>query len=154
MEYFLQKQSDTLFIRLAPGDLFLEGIQKACQKSDIRYGTITSCIGSLSRTAYTYVKADSSSTTGIAYRDTITTDKANEVISANGTIGLNTDGAMDIHMHALMVDIDGTMFAGHMMPGCVVCATMEISIAVAETGQMIREYDEVLKFPLFHFKKN
>ncbi len=153
MECFTENKGSLFYLRLSPGEPFLEGIIEACTKNGIKYGSIVSCIGSLSRTAYTFVKDQADSITKIAYRDTIITDKPNELICAQGTVGQSAEGGYDIHMHALMCDTDGTLFAGHMLPGSVICATMEICIAATTAGELVREYDEQLHFPLFHFKK-
>lgn len=153
MEYFLEKNGNFLFLRLGPGEKLIEGIKEACAEAGVEHGTITSCIGSLTKTSYTFVKTNAENITGIAYRDTIIANEPNEVISGQGTIGISGDKST-VHLHALMCDVDGKLFAGHMMPDCVVCATMEISIAVASSGKMVREFDQELRFPLFHFKKN
>lgn len=153
MEFFVERNDSFLFLRLSPGEDLIEGIKGACAEAGVEYGTITSCIGSLKKTSYTFVKANPENVTGIAYRDTIVSIEPNEVISGQGTVG-KFDGKADVHLHALMCDVNGQLLAGHMMPGCLVCATMEISIAIARSGRMVREFDDVLRFPLFHFKKN
>lgn len=57
-----------------------------------------------------------------------------------------------------MADVNGTLPTGHIMPGRIICATMEILSSVAETRYMlkvmIREFDDTLKFSLFYFKGN
>ncbi len=151
MEYIVEPKGSVLFVRLSLGDELFTGIKEACKKAGVSQGTITSCIGSLSKTSYTFVKSEAKSVTKMAYRDTIVSEKPNELISGQGTIGMS-NGELDIHMHALMCDVDGTLFAGHMMPGNIVAATMEISIAVANTGRIAREFDQTLQFPLFQFK--
>lgn len=150
MEFFTEAAGKTLFLHLHPGDGLMEGIKAACEKAGVKGGTVTSCIGSLKKTAYTYVKSDSANASGVAYRDTIVTDLPNEVICAQGTVGLR-NGEVDVHLHALMCDVDGKIFAGHMMPGCAVCVTMEISIAIAEAGELFRDLDPVMKLPVFQF---
>ncbi len=149
MEYIVEPKGSTLFVRLSMGDELFSGIKQACKEAGVTQGTITSCIGSLSETHYTYVKS-ADTVTKMAYRDTIVTDKANELICGQGTIGMS-GSELDIHMHALMCDIEGTLFAGHMMPGSIIAATMEISIAVSNSGRIAREFDQKLQFPLFQF---
>ncbi|MGL4208637.1 MAG: PPC domain-containing DNA-binding protein [Candidatus Adiutrix sp.] len=150
MEGFLENNSSVLYLRLAPGMDLLEGIKNGCTEYGVQYGTITSCLGSLSQTAYTFVQRNPDNVSGIAYRKRIISDKPNELICAQGTIGLS-GGEMDVHLHAVMCDVDGTIFAGHMLPGCLICATMEISIAPAMSGTIVRNIDEVMKLPLFRF---
>ncbi len=150
MEIILQKNADIIFLRLEPGMELMEGIKAGCAAAGVKYGTIISCIGSLKQTAYTYAQRNPGNISGITYRHKIVTDKPNELISGQGTIGI-TDGEADVHLHALMCDVDGTLFAGHMMPGSIICATMEVSIAVAKDGTIEREFDPVMKLPIFHF---
>ena len=149
MESVIEKNGSFLFVRLAPGEELFDGILKACSDAGVKYGTIVSCIGSLSQTTYTMPRDEPKSITKIAYRDLMVASRPSELICAQGTIG-SSEGGPDMHMHALMVDADGRLFAGHMAKGCIICATMEICIAVTESGEFVREYDETLHFSLFH----
>ena len=150
MQALREPNAKAIFWRLEPGEELLDGIKAGCAKFGVTAGTITSCIGSLTKTAYTFVKSNPANVSKIAYRDTIVAEDPNELICGQGTVGL-TDGKLDVHLHALMCDVNGKMFAGHMMPGSIICATMEISIAVAEAGQMKRGMDPIMQLPLFHF---
>lgn len=151
MQFFTETPGKFLFLRLEPGELLLEGILEGCAKAGVTYGSIISCIGSLKHTEYTYPMVYNESSAGIKYRETIKSDESNELISGQGTIGVS-DGKADIHVHALMVDVNGKLFSGHMMPKCEVLVTMEIAIAVAETsGTMLRAIDPAMKLPVFQF---
>lgn len=151
MQTFLEPNAKTIFLRLERGEELMDGIKAGCAAHGVQSGCIISCIGSLDKTAYTYIKPNPANISGIAYRETFVIDEATELICGQGTAGLN-DGKVDVHLHAVMCDFDGKVFAGHMMPGCIVCATTEIAIAVAEAGEMRRGIDPALNLPLFHFK--
>jgi predicted DNA-binding protein with PD1-like motif len=151
MQSFLEPQGKILFLRLEPGEELMEGIRLGCFSAGVKAGTITSCIGSLNKAVYTYVKSDNSSPRGISYLEDISTDKPCELICAQGTVGLAEGENFSVHMHGLMVDVDGKIFGGHLLPGSITCVTVEVSIAVAESGQMLRLMDKKLDFPLFHF---
>lgn len=153
MECFKEKRAEILYGRLEPGTDLFEGINEMCEQMGVKYGSIISCIGSLTKTTYTFVKRNEQSVVGIGYRDAQVLTQANELICGQGTIGLNNAGEREIHMHALMCDVDGNLIAGHLMPGCIICATMEIAIAIATEGTIVRSIDEKLKLPLFHFSK-
>lgn len=150
MEGFLETATRILYLRLGPGTDLIKGIKEGCQQHNVQYGTVTSCLGSLKQTTYTFVRNEPESSSGIAYREPIITHKSNELICAQGTIGLSNN-ALDVHLHALMCDVEGSLFAGHMLSGCIVCATMEISISTASSGTIIRSVDAAMRLPLFHF---
>ncbi len=80
----------------------------------------------------------------------IVLDAPVELISAQGTIGPN-DGKRDIHLHCVMCDANGHFVAGHMLPGCIVCATVEVTILVASEGSIERSYDPVSQFSIFRY---
>lgn len=148
MEYFMD-DDNRLFIRLQPGDGFLEGLLTACRETGVKGGSVTSCIGSLQRTVYTFGQKVGDA---VGHRAPLISDKPTEIICAQGTIGL-TANTLDVHLHALMCDVDGNIFAGHMLPGSTVYATMEIAVALACNGHVERWMDPVVRHPVFHFFK-
>lgn len=154
MQMFFEKTPKILFVRMERDEDLMEGIQTACENAGVKYGTIVSCLGSLSKTVYTYIAYDEKSVIKTGFRDNITTDVPNEILAACGTIGLSDKGTFDIHMHAVMIEPDATIFGGHLMPGCRTLVTMEMAIAVTDSGTMTRVYDPLALIALFQFAPN
>jgi len=151
VEGFIQESGRVLYGRLAPGSDLLLGIDALCEEFGVSCGSIVGCMGSLSSTTYTYVRPDPEHPVGIKYVDVMKLETPAELISAQGTIGVN-QGNRDIHLHGVLSDADGNFIAGHLLPGCTVCATVELSILVAETG-IERKFDEQTQFCIFRYGK-
>ena len=151
VEGFVQDSTRMLFGRLSPGTDLLFGIDALCQKFGVECGSIVGCLGSLSRSVYTYVRPEPAHPVGIRYVDAVTLETPAELVSAQGTIGLN-QGKRDIHLHGVLADANGNFTAGHMLPGCIVCATVELSILVVNGG-IERRFDEETQFCIFRYGK-
>lgn len=150
VEGFLQDGGQFLFGRLAPGTELFPGIDVLCEQFNVQCGSLVGMLGSLSRTVYTYVYPAPKQAVGIQYYEPFIMDAPAELISAQGTIGPN-DGKRDIHLHGVLCDAHGNFIAGHMLPGCIVCATMEISILVAAEGSIVRSFDKESQFSIFRY---
>ena len=151
MQMFFDKNPQMIFLRLERGEDLMEGIQAAFAKFGVKYGTITSCLGSLSRTVYNYIAYNDKSVTKTGFTENITSDVPNEVLAACGTVGVSEKGGFDIHIHAVMIEPDAKIFGGHLQPGCRVLVTMEMSIAVTESGTLTRVFDPDAQIALFQF---
>ena len=151
VEGFLQEGGRVLFGRLPPGTELFEGIDALCEAFGVECGSIVGCLGSLSRAVYTYIFPDPQHPVGIKYREPIVLETPAELISSQGIIGPN-QGKRDIHLHCALCDERGNFVAGHMLPGCMVCATVEVSILVADRG-IERKFDDETQFSIFRFGK-
>ncbi|MCL2616351.1 MAG: DNA-binding protein [Defluviitaleaceae bacterium] len=149
VEGFLQEGGRVLFGRLSPGTELFYGIDSLCEAFGVECGSIVGGLGSLSRAVYTYIYPDPNHPVGIKYVEPIVLDSPAELISSQGTIGPN-QGKRDIHLHCVLCDERGNFVAGHMLPGCYVCATVEISILVIERG-VERKFDSETQFSIFRY---
>ncbi|MDL2258996.1 DNA-binding protein [Eubacteriales bacterium OttesenSCG-928-K08] len=150
VEGFIQDGGKFLFGRLSPGTEFLSGIDALCEKFNVQCGSLVGCLGSLSRAVYTYIYPAPDQAVGIKYYEPFILETPAELISAQGTIGPNK-GKRDIHLHCVMCDMNGNFIAGHMLPGCIVCATMELSILVAPENSIERSFDDESQFSIFRY---
>ncbi len=151
VEGFIQEQGQILRGRLTYGTELLSGIDALCEQFNVKSGSLVGCLGSLNRAVYTYVYPYPEQAVGIKYFEPFVLDTPCELISAQGTIGPN-NGKRDIHLHAAMIDQHGNFVAGHMLPGCIVCATMELTIIAAPEESMERSFDEETQFSIFRYK--
>ena len=152
-ESFIQQNTPMVFARIQPGEELFSSVYRICEEHGIQSGAVVGCIGSLTKTTYTYVAEIEDSPLGIGYLETKVLHRPTELLSAQGTIGRNKDtNQLDMHMHALMIDTDAKITAGHLLPGCIVCATIEMVIAVAQDGSIVRGMDPALGVPVFLYK--
>ena len=130
--------------RLYPGEDLLTGIVEACKKHGIKYGIITSCIGSLSSVylKYYYEPKDPVNDPFGSDRDLVS-DEPVVLISGQGLVCENRDGTMDVHLHAVMRDNKGNVYGSHIPAGGNI-AQYTIDVAVIEVNDMrlMRLWDE------------
>ena len=133
--------SQVAMIRMPPGTDIIEGIEEVCRRAEIKTGAIISCIGSLQKTSI-MIAVPRKNKIGAGYSDPQKFDGPLELLSAQGTIGLEESGERFIHLHALMSDKDGNVHGGHMIKGeSPVLITCEIMISKIQGARMIRSYD-------------
>lgn len=63
-----------------------------------------------------------------------------EIVSCVGNISVK-EGLPFVHAHIALADKKGNMFGGHLMPGCMVGATFEVTIHAYEAMNLIRKLD-------------
>ena len=135
--------------RILPGTDFLEGIEEICRQANITSGNLISCVGSLQKFSFIYPKPR-----GSTPFDVQQVEGTLEILSAQGTIGVDDDGTLFYHIHGLCVDGEGRIWGGHFikegmeMPdgtivhgGNPVAYTLEITIVEHEGIQIRRRTD-------------
>jgi predicted DNA-binding protein with PD1-like motif len=63
-----------------------------------------------------------------------------EVLSCVGNVSLK-QGSPFIHAHLTFADGQGRAYGGHLMPGCIVSATLEVALFVYEGMELVRKLD-------------
>jgi predicted DNA-binding protein with PD1-like motif len=117
-----------LAARLLPGQDVVEGIIKLIKSNDITSGTITA-IGSL-RSAKV-VWAGSMEFGDNPMDVAVFHEMAGpvELGASNGIFGTDEDGEIVLHVHGLIMDKEGNMRCGNLLPGSApVLATVELTI--------------------------
>jgi uncharacterized protein len=71
---------------------------------------------------------------------TISYDGPLEVLSCVGNVSLK-EGEPSIHAHIAMADKEGKAYGGHLMAGCIVSATFEVTILVYEGIDLVSKLD-------------
>lgn len=96
------------------------------QRMGLKAAAITSSVGSLTQAHLRYAgRADGIVTTGDM-----------EVLSLSGT--LSVDG---MHLHLSVADRDGRMLGGHLLDGCIVRTTLELTVQEVSGVRMPRVHD-------------
>jgi predicted DNA-binding protein with PD1-like motif len=145
--------SKLVVMRLPPGKDLIEGLAEACQAHGLKAGFITSCIGSLRRASF-FTVVPLSNKTGGGYGDPIAKDGPLELVAAQGTIGLDAEGNLLIHLHGALADSQGSLYGGHLIKGkCPILVTGEVMIAVLEGVRAVQRPDPEAEMNLLTFVK-
>jgi predicted DNA-binding protein with PD1-like motif len=146
--------SKVVMIRLQPGVDLVEGITEACTAQGMKSGAITSCIGSLRRASF-FTAVPLPNKMGAGYGDPTDIEGPLELVAAQGTIGLDVEGHLLIHMHGALGDGRGNLHGGHLIKGkCPVLITCEIMIAFLEGVRAEQRYDAETDMKLLTFVGN
>jgi predicted DNA-binding protein with PD1-like motif len=137
-----------VFIRLSPGTDLLTGIACVCQERGIRAGSIASCIASLRRASF-FVVVPMDNKTGGGYSDPRHLTEPVEIVSGQGSIGEEENGAPFVHLHAALADSRGHAHGGHLIPGtCPILITSEIVILPLAGLRLVRTFDADAGMPV------
>lgn len=138
--------------RILPGSDLIKSIEKVCKDYNVRGGIVLSIIGSLQKAEFIYPLPDNTNIMGIRYSDPKKIEGPIELLSCQGTIGLNEEGLHNIHLHAVLSDPTMKVYGGHLIDGGnPVLGTGEIIIQECDDARILREYDEETGFMMFKF---
>jgi predicted DNA-binding protein with PD1-like motif len=145
--------SKVVAIRLPPGKDLMEGMTEACMTHGLKSGFITSCIGSLRRASF-FTVVPLANKMGAGYGDPIEVERPLELVSAQGTIGLDLEENLLIHMHGALGDGQGNLYGGHLIKGkCPILITCEVMIAFLEGFRAVQRPDPQTEMNLLTFVK-
>jgi hypothetical protein len=145
--------SKVVVIRLPPGKDLIEGMAEACMTHGLKSGFITSCIGSLQRASF-FTVVPLPKKIGAGYGDPVAMEGPLELVAAQGTIGLDAEANLLIHMHAALGDSRGNLYGGHLIRGkCPVLITCEAMIAFLEGVRAVQRPDPETEMNLLTFVK-
>jgi uncharacterized protein len=118
---------ETLALRLPPDVDLRQTLKSIAHTENITAGIILSGIGSLKTVALRF-----------AGQNTHTTiDGKHEILMIAGTIG--TEGT---HLHMSVANAQGQVIGGHVVDGCIIYTTAEITIGILPNVQFQRELDQ------------
>lgn len=145
--------SKVVMIRLHPGKDLIEGITEVCMTHGLKSGVITSCIGSLQRASF-FTAVPLPNKMGAGYGDPVVMEGPLELVSAQGTIGLDAEANLLIHMHGALGDGRGNLYGGHLIRGkCPILITCEVMIAFLEGVRALQRHDPETDMKLLGFFK-
>lgn len=114
-------------LRLQPGEDVRITLRDWAAKNNLEAAAITSAVGSLTHAHIRYANR----------ADGIMTTADLEVLSLSGTLSIH-----GMHLHLSVADRDGKMLGGHMLDGCLVRTTLELTIQEIDGVRMLRVKDE------------
>jgi uncharacterized protein len=156
--YAVGKSGKFLIGRVLPGQDFIQGIEDAFRKSGFQSGNLVSCIGSLKRTSFIYIKPKPGGLLGVGYDAPTILEGPLELLGVSGPICME-EGEVSCHFHGVVMDQTGKVWGGHfyregtVMPdgqklpgGNPVLATIDFTILAHEGGaKIVRKLDPDLK---------
>ena len=145
--------SKVVVLRLPPGKDLIEGLAEACQAHGLKSGFISSCIGSLRKASF-FTVVPLANKTGGGYSDPIAKEGPLELVAAQGTIGIDVEGNLLIHLHGALADSQGNLHGGHLIKGkCPILVTGEAMIAFLEGARAVQRPDPEAEMNLLTFVK-
>lgn len=121
-----------VFARLPEGDDLLEAVEKAAEQANIRSGLFF-LIGTLKKANMGFYLEGEYQPITIAH--------PLEIISCVGSIAVNQKKKIMVHAHITVSNGEGKAFGGHVLKGCVIAATGELSIIEATGIELKRKLD-------------
>ena len=122
-----------VFARIDGGEDLLLGIKRVAKEENIRSGFL-SCIGALRRARVGYY-------IGSGQYKAIELEGPLEIACCLGNIAL-FEGEPLVHAHICVCDGEGRAFGGHLLEGCFVSPTAELTIIELSGAELVRYLDE------------
>jgi len=130
--------------RVLPDLDVLETLEEICQKYDIQYGQISTCIGSLRRVAMNYVSSSSPvpGTKGSGYTTHMEMEGAFSVLTGQGLVSPASEpGRLNTHLHFVISGQHDAIYGGHVEPGTRTLTTLDLFITELNGLEISREKD-------------
>ena len=113
-------------LRLQPSEDVRITLRDWANAKNLEAAAITSAVGSLTHAHIRYANR----------ADGIMTNTDLEVLSLSGTLSIH-----GMHLHLSVADRDGKMLGGHMLDGCIVRTTLELTVQEIDGVRMLRLKD-------------
>jgi predicted DNA-binding protein with PD1-like motif len=134
---------------LKPGDDIKLSLLNFVKHNKLYAANIVSCVGSLQAVQ---IRLASDNTGSMSFFNSAVDDKF-EIVSLVGTIEANENDSYG-HLHISFADKNGKVFGGHLMSGCFVYTTAEITIVDLESFRYTREFDITTGFKELNINNN
>jgi len=130
------KLGRVLVARFRRGDDVLERLNELMRDNGVVAGSLTG-VGAVEKAKVGYH-------VGNGRYAAVSYDGPLEVLSCIGNVSLK-DGAPFVHAHMTVADSKGKAYGGHLMPGCIVGATFEVTVLAYEGMALVRKLDRSAK---------
>ncbi|WP_341989364.1 PPC domain-containing DNA-binding protein [Azorhizobium sp. AG788] len=137
---------------LIPGRSLYDGIVNAMTAAGVSAAALTLTGGVFARVEYCLAAPRVGRPQVAGYTDPESMSGPIGLIGASATLGLDVEGRLMVHCHALLADPDGQLFGGHVIPAAsIVGAVPPVVFARAFEGAAIRQrYDAETVMSIFH----
>jgi predicted DNA-binding protein with PD1-like motif len=127
--------------RIHPNLDVLETIEQLCLDYNIKYGEISTTIGSLRKFSLNYVtRIERDPEKG--YTTELSMEGPFSLIAGQGLVSPDeTPGKMNIHYHAVISGENNKIYGGHILPGTLTLTTLDLFITEVKGLSMSRSRD-------------
>ncbi|MDM0073558.1 DNA-binding protein [Variovorax sp. J2P1-59] len=129
---------DATPLRLNPGDDLRHALDAALASRGCTAAFVVAGVGSLSAARLRFA--------GVEAPESLTGDL--EILTLTGT--LSPDGS---HLHMSVADARGSVFGGHVAPGCLVRTTAEVLVAWLPEWRLAREFNRATGYAELAIRK-
>jgi len=134
------KVGRTIFARLDENEDLLNAIKERAERNRVRAGFFF-VIGTVKKAVLGFYKnAD--------YKP-IQLSEPLEIVCCTGNVSLREDGELVVHAHIAVGNEDGHVFGGHVLPGCVIGVTGELTLVETPNARLKRVFEEKLNLYLW-----
>ncbi|MGB9134852.1 MAG: PPC domain-containing DNA-binding protein [Candidatus Bathyarchaeia archaeon] len=132
MKAIESKTEKVVFARFFEGEDLIETVAETAKQNDVDSGFFF-LIGTLKSAVLGYYENGKY----------LPVEKAGplEIVSCTGNVSTKEEGELVVHGHVVVSDRDAKAFGGHVLPGCLVDATVELVLVKIEDGILRREFD-------------
>ena len=134
-----------LAARLLPGKDVVEGVIELIKENGIASGTVTA-IGSLRSATVVWPKSMEITEDPMDVAVFHKMEGPVELGIGHGLFGIDEDGEVVMHIHGLVMDKDGNMRCGNLVPGSApVLATVDLTIQEMGDMKLVPTLDKIFK---------
>jgi len=144
------KPGRNMAVRLLPGQDVVEGVIELVKANGIKSGTVTA-IGSLRSATVVWPKSMEFTEDPMDVAVFHKMEGPVELGVGHGVFGTDEDGEVVMHIHGLIMDKDGNMRCGNLVPGSApVLATVDLTIQEVDGLELVPTLDKVFKHKMLH----
>ncbi|MFW9831249.1 MAG: PPC domain-containing DNA-binding protein [Candidatus Thorarchaeota archaeon] len=136
---------EIIVTRFEAGEDLLSGINQVVLENDVSAGMF-SVIGAIDTANYGFYIPAKKDYTALNWVPSNDSSPALEILSCIGNVALLNDKPV-VHAHITLAGVKGEMIGGHLLEGCRVNPTAELTLLKAE-GKLQREHNDMLNLAL------
>ena len=142
MKTLKSKPGAVIFARLFEDEDLLEAISDAAKQTGTKAGFFV-LIGTLKKATLGFYQDGK--------YEPIHIDGPVEIVSCMGNISLKDEKELVAHAHLSVSNRKGEVLGGHLLPGCIVAATAELTLVESTDVTLQRKLDEMTNLHLLSF---
>ena len=131
--------------RFNAGDDLLESIKEVVHEHEVKAGMLT-VIGAVDQARYGFYHPQKKAYTNLSWEPTAGSSPALEIVSCMGNVALLDDNIV-VHAHITFTGEKGEIMGGHLLEGCRVNPTAELTLLKAG-GILRRKHNQDLNLAL------
>lgn len=127
--------------RILPNSDIIDTISEICTKNNIKYGQITTTIGSLRRISLNYVSR-TTPIEGLGHTTHMEKEGPFSVLAGQGLVSPSDElNKMNIHLHMAISGENDVVCGGHIEKGTITLSTLDIFILEVNDIEITRKRD-------------